>query len=111
MLNVWPATVTMNRVKSAQYPEDLCQVVYQKAWSEQQQRFIAAFSWTTDDVEDVPHDSLAWEKALVVASEVYNENTPSKVRDALYYHADSVKPVWARDKLKITKIGHHVFYR
>jgi len=105
------AVVTMNRVNSIRYPGDVCQVVYQKSWSSDQHRYISAFSWTTDDVEDIPFESEAWKKALTVAKEVYEENGPITVKDALYYHAESVKPSWARNKLKIKKIGHHIFYR
>jgi len=105
------AVVTMNRVNSIRYPSDVCQVVYQKSWSENQQRYISAFSWTTDDAEDIPFESEAWKKALTIAREVYEDNAPATVKDALYYHAESVKPGWARNKLKIKKIGHHIFYR
>jgi len=31
------------------------------------------------------------------------------LKDALYYHADSVSPGWK--KQKIVQIGHHIFYR
>lgn len=105
------AAVTMNRVDSDKYPEDVCHVVYQKAWSKQQQRYIAAFSWTTDTAEDVPYESVAWKKAVRVAKEVYNDNAKSNVKGALFYHAEYVDPKWARNKLRITKIGRHIFYR
>jgi spore germination cell wall hydrolase CwlJ-like protein len=31
------------------------------------------------------------------------------LKDALYYHADSINPGW--NKQKIAQIGHHIFYR
>ena len=105
------AVVTMNRVNSDRYPEDVCHVVYQKAWSEQQQKYIAAFSWTIDELEDIPDNSEAWLKALNIATEVYEENVTSRVQDALFYHAEYVKPYWAGKKLRITKIGRHIFYK
>ena len=105
------AVVTMNRVNSTRYPSDVCQVVYQKSWVEDKHRYISAFSWTTDDAGDIPVESEAWDKALTIAKEVYDENGPATVKEAMYYHADTVKPSWARNKLKIKKIGHHIFYR
>ena len=105
------AVVTMNRVNSIRYPSDVCQVVYQKSWSNNHQRYISAFSWTTDEAGDIPIESTAWKKALAIAEEVYQDNGPVAVKGALYYHAESVKPAWAKNKFKIKKIGHHIFYR
>jgi len=105
------AVVTMNRVASTRYPEDVCKVVYQKAWSERNQRYVSAFSWTTDGKENIPYESEAWKKAYQVASDVYYDELPHKVKDALYYHADYVKPRWAKNKIRITKIGRHIFYK
>ena len=105
------AVVTMNRVASSRYPEDVCKVVYQKSWSEKQNRFISAFSWTTDGKENIPYESDAWKKSFKVASDVYYADAEHKVKDALYYHADYVKPRWAKNKIRITKIGRHIFYK
>lgn len=105
------AAVTMNRVKSTRYPADVCKVVYQKAWSKKHKRYISAFSWTTDGKENIPYESVAWKQAFKVASEVYREETSHKVKDALFYHADYVKPRWAANKIRITKIGRHIFYK
>ena len=105
------AVVTMNRVESDRYPQDVCQVVYQKAWIERSKRFVAAFSWTVDQVEDIPLESAAWKESYQIAQEVYGQAVPSKVQDALFYHADHVKPRWAANKLRIAKIGRHIFYK
>jgi len=105
------AVVTMNRVVSTKYPEDVCKVVYQKSWSEKNQKFVSAFSWTTDGKENIPYESDAWKKAFKIASDVYYDELPHQVRDALFYHADYVKPIWAKNKIRITKIGRHIFYK
>lgn len=105
------AVVTMNRVKSNRYPNDVCKVVYQKAWSKKYQRYISAFSWTTDGKDNIPYESSAWKQVFKVASEVYHEDSSSKVKGALFYHADYVKPRWAKNKIRITKIGRHIFYK
>ena len=107
------AVVTMNRVSSARYPNDVCRVVYQKGWSSKRQRYVAAFSWTLDQLTDIPKESLAWQNAVKVAKAVYQEDArgKAKVKDAMYYHAEYVKPRWASQKLRITKIGRHIFYK
>ena len=107
------AVVTMNRVSSARYPNDLCRVVYQKGWSSKHQRYVAAFSWTLDQFSDIPKESLSWKKAVNVAKTVYKEedSTKTKVKGSMYYHAEYVKPRWASQKLRVTKIGRHIFYK
>jgi N-acetylmuramoyl-L-alanine amidase len=108
------ATVTMNRVQSDRYPDDVCRVVYQRAWSRRLQRYISAFSWTDfyDKDSVIPRESKAWQKAFAVAQDVYLENKRlDKAGDALFYHADYVNPRWASEKTKIAKIGRHIFYR
>jgi spore germination cell wall hydrolase CwlJ-like protein len=105
------ANVTLNRVKADRYPDDVCRVVYQKAWVAAKQRYVAAFSWTTDGSPDIPKESDAWRQAMNVASDAYYDPAPGKVKGALFYHADYVKPRWAAHKLRIAKIGRHIFYK
>ena len=107
------AVVTMNRVSSVRYPDDICRVVYQKGWSSKYQRYVAAFSWTQDQKTDVPKESLAWKNAVKVAKAVYQEEitNKAKVADALFYHAEYVKPRWASQKSRVTKLGRHIFYK
>ncbi len=100
------AQVTLNRVASPKYPDDVCRVVHQRA------RETAQFSWTLDDVTDIPEDSQAWIDSVRIAREVYRqEKTSEDVGDALYYHAEYVKPRWAAKKVKVAKIGRHIFYK
>jgi spore germination cell wall hydrolase CwlJ-like protein len=105
------ADVTLNRVKADRYPDDVCRVVYQKAWIGKHQRYVAAFSWTVDGSSDIPRESRSWRQAMRIAKHVYFDRAPSKVKDALFYHADYVKPRWAARKLRIAKIGRHIFYK
>lgn len=99
------AQVTMNRVASKKYPNDVCRVVHQRA------RETAQFSWTLDDITDIPKESKAWVDSIRVASEVYHHEKTADIGDALYYHADYVKPRWASRKAKVAKIGRHIFYK
>ena len=105
------ATVTMNRVASKRYPDDVCKVVYQRNWSRKHKRYVAAFSWTNDKIQDVPEETPSWKEALVVARHIYHDEVESHAKDALFYHADYVKPRWAKKLSKVTKIGKHIFYK
>ena len=84
-----------------------------KNWSSKHQRYVAAFSWTLDQKPDIPKESLAWQNAVNVAKAVYQEedSDKAKVKDAMYYHAEYVRPRWASQKLRIKKIGRHIFYK
>lgn len=104
------SVVTLNRVKSKNHPDNVCQVVYHQVWSKKRKRYIAAFSWTAQS-PNPKIEPKAWQEALRIAKETYYDNDiKSKVKDALFYHADYVKPRWAKNKVRITKIGRHIFY-
>ena len=104
------AVVTLNRVKSNKYPDDVCQVVYQQKWNKKKKSYTAAFSWTADSQTSNIEDK-AWKESIKIASEVYYTDVKSKAKNALFYHADYVKPAWSLNKKRITKIGLHIFYK
>lgn len=95
------AWVTLNRVESESYPDDICKVVYQPS----------QFSWTTKK-DQTPYETESWEKALDVADYVLDEsNTDDPTDGALYFHNRKVKPKWSRKFIRTQKIGNHIFYR
>ena len=57
------AQVTMNRVASEKYPDNVCDVVWQKK----------QFSWTHDGKSDKPKEAKAWEVAQWVAKVVLED--------------------------------------
>jgi spore germination cell wall hydrolase CwlJ-like protein len=93
------AEVTMNRRASPFYPKTLCEVVYQKS----------AFSWTEGDV-DAPAGP-EWRRALKIAEEVYYQRRAPALPGVLHYHATYVRPDWSKDRVRVARIGRHVFYR
>jgi N-acetylmuramoyl-L-alanine amidase len=104
------AEVTLNRVASPDYPKTICQVVYESRWDPVRKRRVAAFSWTQQDIAYASRGK-AWRQAMRAATAVYeNVHTPV-VPDALFYHAASVDPYWAKTKKPVATVGHHVFYR
>lgn len=104
------AKVTLNRVASKHYPNNICDVVYEKRWDKIRKRYIGAFSWTEFD-EPPKLKSKAWYRAWDVAESVYNNRDQVKLKGALFYHAKRIKPSWARKKKPIARIGSHIFYR
>ena len=103
------AEVTLNRVKSKHYPNTICEVVHQKGWDNIRNRYVSAFSWTELDYA-INVKSKPWLEALQVAKQVYYGRAKPKLNGALFYHANHVKPSWARKKKIKARIGKHIFY-
>ena len=104
------AAVTLNRTAARQFPNDVCEVVYQRNFSRRHKRYISAFSWTNDKITDIPENSASWLEAVKIAKQVYYLEVKSEVKEALFFHADYVKPRWAKQKHRVAKIGRHIFY-
>lgn len=101
------AEVTLNRVASTNYPNDVCSVVLQE------NKDGCQFSWWCDGKSDQPreHNSLRTSKAL--AELMLNEGHHITVigNEATHYHSNDVHPYWANDLHKIRRIGKHIFYK
>lgn len=104
------ATVTMNRVASPRYPDNVCDVVRQYGWNPRLQKHISAFSWTGDQLDNAPGDEKAWRSSVVLSREVLSGRRHEKLDKALFYHATHVSPRWARKKTVLARIGAHIFY-
>jgi N-acetylmuramoyl-L-alanine amidase len=104
------AEVTMNRKASKRYPATVCAVVYEKRWDAIRKRYVGAFAWTEFYAVPEPRGE-AWEQAQKVAEDVYYRREPPQLDGALFYHATSIRPSWARRQEPVARIGRHVFYR
>jgi spore germination cell wall hydrolase CwlJ-like protein len=102
------AKVILNRVKSPEYPNTICGVVYQGT----QRRNSCQFSFACDGLPDDIRQPGAWAQAKRIAQRAIDGDpkVASKLGGALHYHADYVKPKWARSMRKAIKIGRHIFY-
>lgn len=100
------ANVTRNRVDSDRFPDDFCEVV----WERKQ------FSWTKDGKSDKIRNSKSWEEAYLIAYitvKDYREGVmhlKDQTGGSLWYHADYVNPKWARDQKPEVEIDNHKFY-
>ena len=102
------AQVTLNRVASGQFPDDVCKVIYQK--NKLYEKVICQFSWYCDRaVKFRPVNQAAYDESMAVAKKVLLEGfrLPS-LKNALYYHASYIDPKWNRKR--VAKIGQHIFY-
>ena len=103
------AEVTMNRVASRRYPNTVCEVVYQQNWDRLRGRYVGAFSWTELEVK-ARLNGKAWRRASRAAEAVYYGRAAPTVNGALFYHAQYIKPSWAKRKKSVARIGKHIFY-
>lgn len=98
------AMVTINRVNSGKFPDDICSVVRQRNHKGCQ------FSWVCTKPRKMDRD--LYQEVLSVATHVYN-NYPAKLKDitfgSLYYHATHVDPNWNLRQTVV--IGNHIFYK
>ena len=101
------AEVTLNRVASTDYPDDVCGVVLQE------NKDGCQFSWWCDGKSDQPseHTSLRTSKALAQLMLEEGEYITVIGEDAIHYHNDEVYPYWADDMHRIRRIGKHIFYK
>ena len=101
------AKVVLNRVKDPNYPNTICGVVYQGS----KQRNSCQFSFACDGMPDDVRQPAAWANAKAVAKRAIAGTDNLKVMSAATnYHADYVRPRWARSMRKLVKIGRHIFY-
>lgn len=99
------AEVTMNRVKSRQFPRTVCGVVHQKV------RGICQFSWVCQGKTTI-RNRTAWRESLKIAENILiSKRQYGIIGNAQYFHATYVEPSWAAEKQIVMQIGNHIFYR
>lgn len=103
------AFVTFNRVRSGNYPSNICDVVYQKTGG------VCQFSWycegkTLQKRLTIRDTSLYNQiRQLAVDMIVNHDRLEDVTKGSTYYHADYVNPGWKLERVQ--KIGRHIFYR
>ena len=91
------AVVTLNRLKSPDYPNTICGVVYQKN----------QFSWTRTKHKIT--DFYAWTDSLLAANMAMEDSKVLGNFNATHYHNTTVSPNWGLRR--VAKIGRHIFYQ
>jgi spore germination cell wall hydrolase CwlJ-like protein len=102
------AQVVLNRATSGLYPASICGVVYQNRTHYR----ACQFSFACEGKSLRVTEPDAWATAERIANAVVDGKTyVSDVGDATHYHANYVRPGWARRLVKMDVIGHHIFYK
>jgi spore germination cell wall hydrolase CwlJ-like protein len=99
------AQVTLNRMESGKFPNDVCEVVYQK------NGLLCQFSWYCSQAAVLrPIHQETYNESMEVAKKVLLEGfrLPA-LKEALFFHGDYIDPKWNRTR--VAKIGRHIFYK
>lgn len=114
------AFVTLNRVDSNKFPNDICSVVYQAKhsewWAEHKDRLVpirnqCQFSWYCDGKSDRIRNSSDYQRLYTLAAEVITGRHEDNTDGALWYHANYVRPDWRLAYAKTVDIDDHIFYK
>lgn len=96
------AQVVINRSEDSRWPASYCGVVYQRA----------QFSFVKNGrMPNIRTSSNAWKRAKSIAKIAHEGLWESEAADAVYFHANYVKPKWSRRKTRTAQIDTHIFYR
>jgi spore germination cell wall hydrolase CwlJ-like protein len=101
------AQVVLNRARSGVYPSSVCGVVYQN-----RHKYLACqFTFACEGKALRTDEAGPWSTAQRIARDVAEGRTylPG-VGNATHYHANYVRPWWARHMDKREKVGRHIFY-
>jgi len=102
------AQVVLNRINDGRFPDNVCDVVYQK--TERPGRTLCQFSWVCQQYRRSIDDAM-WRESKYIAkialtSEVIHVKLASN--RAIFFHSTSVKPGWNYNR--VSQIGNHIFY-
>lgn len=101
------AEVILNRVDAPQYPDSICDVVYQGASS----GGGCQFSFACDGLPERIGERRAFERAAKIAR-LMKDGAPRLLTEgATHFHTRSVNPRWSRAFARTAAIGAHLFYR
>ena len=96
------AQVIINRAEDRRFPSSYCGVVFQRS----------QFSFVKNGhMPRIRTGTLAWKRAQAVARIAHRGLWDSEASDALYFHANYVRPSWSRRTVALATIDTHVFYR
>ena len=102
------AQVIVNRVKNPAFPNTVCGVVYHN----KHRRNACQFSFACDGIRDRVRSKKSWRIAKKIADDMIDgREWLREVGSSSHYHANYVRPRWARKMKRMTRIGKHIFFR
>lgn len=103
------ADVTLNRVEATEFPNTICEVVFQCRTANSCQ-----FSWVhqrRNPQNPTIAEREAWHDAQLYAFEIKKWDVERGITNgATYFHANYARPYWRKIFEETTTIGRHIFY-
>ena len=93
------ANVVINRVNHPNFPDTICEVVYQRL----------QFSWV-HQVKPVPIHKANDKAKLIAYEAIVNTTLKDNTKGALFFHAKNINPGW-KNHVVTARLGNHIFYR
>ena len=107
------AQVTLNRVQDKRFPNTICEVVKQGLTYENGYpiKNKCQFSWYCDGKSDKIKNIIVYNKIIELMNYILDQGLFDITDGPTHYHADYVRPDWAKTKTKTIEIEDHIFYR
>ena len=113
------ALVTLNRVYDENFPNTVCDVVYQGIHTKSgfPKRDRCQFSWYCDGASDEVRNQTAYNTTQKIANLAMISYGSMKsqgldyTEGAIYYHTYEISPRWSKVYPVVGRIGDHIFYR
>jgi spore germination cell wall hydrolase CwlJ-like protein len=106
--------VVLNRLHNNNYPNGVCDVIYQKNKREKQDAVVCQFSWYCDkSLMRQAINEKAWNESLNAVEKAlafYYQKGVDVTQGATFYHANYVSPGW-KNVERVTSIGSHIYYK
>lgn len=109
------ALTPIARARADEFPDTVCEVIWQKRKHPKTGKWVAQFTWTLDGKPDTPVNKKEWQHAQNIANAVFSEGSNGWhivdfTNGATHYHADYVAPWWKNKLPYFTRVGTHLFY-
>lgn len=101
------AEVILNRVDAVEYPDSVCDVVYQGSSN----GGGCQFSFACDGNSERIAEPAAYQRAGRVAHAILGPLPRALTDGATHFHTTAVAPRWSRAFERTAQIGAHLFYR
>lgn len=94
------AEVVLNRSHDENYADSICGVL----------REPGQFPWYKKRMIPKKRNQEAWQLAEKIAFDVQLNKNQVLSKNVTHFHAQYVRPKWARSMKRVTKIGKHIYY-
>lgn len=105
LANIKIISVVLNRVNSGNYPNDICEVVFQRK----------QFSWTSDKLSDKILDKKQYIRLYRLSEQaIINKDFILSISDGVnHYHTVTSSPYWSTSGRMVYKgtVDNHRFYK